>query len=219
MNVMDRRSFLALSARLSALMGLGACATGGIAEGLVKLAGGNAPVLWLEGQCCTGCSVSLLNAEIVTPYRLLTQYISLAFHPTLSAATGGMAIETVNHVIGEGGYLLIVEGSVPLGMPKACMVGEETFGSQLVRAARKAKAVVALGTCAAHGGIPAAENNPTGAVSVPQFFAKEGIATPTIRIPGCPAHPDWLLGTVAHVLQFGLPALDDQGRPKAFLRG
>jgi hydrogenase small subunit len=85
-----------------------------------------------------------------------------------------------------------------------------------LRAAKSAKAVVAVGTCAAFGGIPAAEGNPTGSVSVPKFLTDSGVQAATICVPGCPAHPDWLLGTLAHVLKFGLPALDTLGRPKVF---
>lgn len=216
MNAINRRSFLQLSARVGVAFGLCGSAIPRIAEGLEEMAQGLAPVLWLQGQCCSGCSVSLLDAEAVSPVRLLTGYISLGFHQTLSAATGDQAVETVNEIIKRGGYILAVEGAVPLGMPEACMFGEETFGDQLTRAARSAKAVLAVGTCAAFGGIPAAENNPTGAASVPVFFKKQGIETATIRLPGCPAHPDWLVGTIVHTLKFGLPKLDDLGRPLAY---
>jgi hydrogenase small subunit len=216
MNSINRRSFLALSARLSVLMGLSAGAVPRIAEALQELAQGTAPVLWLQGQCCSGCSVSLLDAESLTPYKLLTQYISLGFHQTLSSATGHQAVETVNKIIAQGGYVLIVEGAVPAKMPKACMFGEETFGSQLARAARNAKAVLAVGTCAAFGGIPAAGNNPTGAVSVPVYLKSQGVGTATVLIPGCPFHPDWFVGTVVHLLKFGMPPLDSLGRPMAY---
>ncbi len=216
MNAISRRSFLELSARLGAVMGLGACAVPRIASALEEMAAGTAPVLWLQGQCCSGCSVALLDAEAISPYRLLTRYISLTFHQTLSTATGHVAVDTVNKTISQGGYLLVVEGSVPAGMPHACTFGEEKFGSQLERAAKNAKAIVALGACAAFGGIPAAGNNPTGASSIPDYLVQQGINTATIRIPGCPAHPDWLLGALTHVLKFGLPPLDTLGRPKAF---
>jgi hydrogenase small subunit len=85
-----------------------------------------------------------------------------------------------------------------------------------VRAAAKAQAIIAQGTCAAFGGIPAAEGNPTGAMSVVSFLKKEGITKPIISLPGCPPHPDWLVGTLVHVLKFGMPALDAEGRPKMF---
>ena len=216
MEPMNRRSFVTLSLRLAAIMGLGAHAAPAMAEALERIVRGRAPALWLQGQCCSGCSVSLLNSEPLGPDQLLTRYLALAFHQTLSGATGHQAVETVNRAIDKGGYLLIAEGSVPAGMPRACMFGEETFPEQLSRAARAAKAVVAVGTCATAGGIPGAEGNVTGALSVPAFLDREGIKVPRICIPGCPAHPDWIVGTLAHVLQFGLPPLDELGRPKTF---
>jgi hydrogenase small subunit len=197
-------------------MGLSASAIPRLAAAAEELASGNAPVLWLQGQCCSGCSVALLDAESISPVKLITQYINLSFHQTLSTATGDQAVDTVNKMIAAGGYILIAEGAVPAGMPKACTFGGEAFGAQLLRAAKAAKAVVAVGTCAAFGGIPAAENNPTGAVSVVQYLKDQGVNTPAILIPGCPCHPDWLLGTVTYVLKMGLPPVDSMGRPKAF---
>ena len=211
-----RRKFFELSAKLAAVMGLGSSVLPGIADALEKLSTGNAPVLWLQGQSCSGCSVSLLNSEEPGPAQILTGYISLLFHSCISAATGGVGTEIINKSIEQGKYILVVEGSVPAGMPEACVVGEETFTKQLSRAAKKADAVVALGSCASFGGIPAAENNPTGAISVPQHLKNEGAAAPVILLPGCPAHPDWLVGTLVHVLKYGIPPLDNKGRPQMF---
>jgi len=196
-------------------MGLSMSAIPRMAEGVEELAR-RARVLWLQGLSCSGCSVSLLNSSPLTPDRLLTRYISLVFHQTLSTATGHVSLEVVNRTIDEGDYILAVEGAVPAGMPTACQFGQEHFGDQLDRAARKAKAVLAIGSCAGSGGIPAVEHNPTGAVGVPAFLKQAGIATPVVSIPGCPVHPDWLVGTLAHVLKFGLPPLDERGRPRAF---
>lgn len=216
MQPISRRSFLEISGRIAALMGLCASAVPRIAEAVEQLASGNAPVLWLQGQSCSGCSVSLLDAESINAPRLLTHYINLRFHQTLSTATGSQAVEAVNTAIAAGGYVLIVEGAVPASMPEACQFGGETFEAQLLRAARNAKAVIAIGSCAAFGGVPAAENNPTGAQAIPVFLHNKGVGTPVIRVPGCPCHPDWLLGTVTHVLKLGVPPLDALGRPKAF---
>ena len=216
MNSLSRRSFLELSAKLCAVMGLGAGAIPRLAEAAEELAAGNAPVLWLQGQSCSGCSISLLDAEAISPVQLLTHYISLTFHQTLSATTGYQAVDTVNKIIAASGYILVVEGAVPAGMPKACVFGGEPFGEQLLRAAKAARAVVAVGSCATFGGIPGADNNPTGAISAAQYLKNQGVSTPAILIPGCPCHPDWLLGTLAHVLKLGIPPLDALGRPKAF---
>lgn len=216
MSDITRRKFLELSAKLAAIMGLGTTAIPQVAEALEKLSAGNAPVLWLQGQSCSGCSVSLLNTEEPGPAQILTTYISLLFHSTLSASTGDISMEVINQSIDRGGYFLVVEGSIPAGMPKACVVGKEHLTKQVTRAAQNAKAVIAVGACASFGGIPGAENNPTGATSVPDFLKKTGIATPVIILPGCPAHPDWVIGTLVHVLKFGIPPLDDKGRPLMF---
>lgn len=216
MNRISRREFLKMGTGLAAMLGLAPLAGVQLAQAMESMAGGQAPVLWLQGQSCSGCSVSFLNTVHPGPADVLTRYISLWFHSTVSAATGHTAMEVINQGIDKGGYYLVVEGSVPAGMDKACVVGHEAFTEQTARAAAKAKAVVALGSCAAFGGIPAAEGNSTGAVSVPEFLAGRGIKTPVVRLPGCPTHPDWLVGTLAHVIKFGLPPLDDLGRPKAF---
>ncbi len=198
------------------MLGLGVSAIPRLAEAVEELSQGLASVLWLQGQSCSGCSVSLLDSESVTPFKLLTRYISLGFHQTLSAATGNQAADVVNKIISQGGYILVVEGAVPAQMPQACMFGDEPFADQLVRAARQAKIILTAGTCSSFGGIPAAENNPTGAISVPAYLKNRGLDMPIIRVPGCPIHPDWLVGTIAHVLKFGLPPVDGLGRPLAF---
>ncbi len=216
MEPITRRSFLTVSLKLATVLGLGASAAPALANALERITRGRAPTLWLQGQCCSGCSVSLLDSEPFGPEQLLTRQIALAFHQTLSGATGHQAVDTVNRAIAAGGHILVVEGSVPVGMPHACLFGDEPFGDQLRRAARAAKAVVAVGACAVSGGIPGAEGNATGATSVPEFLKRNGLSVPCISIPGCPAHPDWIVGTLAHVLEFGLPPLDELGRPRAF---
>lgn len=216
MSPFSRREFLKLGAQMAALLGVGAAMGPRAAKALESLASGEAPVLWLQGQSCSGCSVSLLNSVAPDPLDLLTRYISLWFHSTLSAATGHQCMELINKGIDSGGYFLAVEGSIPAGMPKACVLGHEPITEQVARAAKSAKAVLAVGACAAFGGIPAAQNNPTGSVSVPDFLKQRGIDTPVVRLPGCPVHPDWVVGTLVHVIKFGMPELDDLGRPKAF---
>ncbi len=211
-----RREFLEISAKITALLGLGSSAVPKVAEALEMLSAENLPVLWLQGQSCSGCSVSLLNSENPGPAEILTTYISLLFHSTLSTATGDVGMKIVHRSIDEGGFFLVVEGSMPDRMPEACIMGHEPVTEIVARAARKAKAVIAIGTCASFGGSPSAENNPTGAISGPDFLKKKNISTPVIRLPGCPAHPDWLVGTLVHVIKFGIPPLDDMGRPMMF---
>ena len=214
---LTRRTFLKAGGSLAALMGLGGCAATAVAQALKDLATGNAPVLWLQGQSCSGCSISLLNTENPGPLELITETISLKFHQTLSAVTGSAAGDVVDTWTKQKGqYILIVEGSIPAGMPTACMVGGKPLADQVAAAARNARLVLTAGTCASYGGIPAAKGNPTGAVSVPDYLAARKIETEFIRIPGCPAHPDWVFGTLVHVLKFGMPKLRDDRRPDMF---
>lgn len=216
MITISRREFLAWGASFATLMGLDTAAIPKVAAALENLAAGEVPVLWLQGLSCSGCSVSLLNSEAPGPAEIITSYIALAFHSTLSAATGEVAVEVINEMIEHGGYYLAVEGSMPAGMPAACMLGEEPVADQVLRAARNARAVLSVGACASFGGIPAAEGNPTGAVSVQTFLQGQDVNTPVVNLPGCPAHPDWIVGTLVHVLKFGMPALDEYNRPTMF---
>lgn len=216
MSELSRRKFLQYCGTLTAILGLESTVLPSICEALSQIINGRAPILWLQGQSCSGCSVSLLNAVDPGPAQILTHYVSLCFHSTLSAATGHTCLEIINTMIEKGGYLLILEGSIPTRLPQACMVGDEPLTKQIIRAAKPAKAIIALGTCASFGGIPASEGNLTGAQGAMDYLSSVGISTPLINIPGCPAHPDWLVGTLVYLLKFGTPAVDEWKRPTMF---
>lgn len=227
MSGISRREFLKIGAYLGAIMGLGGVATPTIAAALQRLTHKRPPVLWLHGLACSGCSVSLLNSENPDPLELLTKHIHLNFHSTLSTATGQVAVDAIESTIENGDFVLVVEGSIPAKMPKACKLNHEPIGDLILRAAKAAKKVdgpnnhsvpliIAAGACAAFGGVPAAENNPTGAVSVEEYLSHRGQDALVLNLPGCPVHPDWIVGSLAHVLAFGLPELDKQNRPTMF---
>src|SRR5262249_21680487 len=58
----------------------------------------------------------------------------------------------------------------------------------LKRMAPGAAAVIAIGTCATWGGIPAAIGNPTGSMSVMDFLGadyRSALGLPVVNIPGC----------------------------------
>ena len=189
------------------------------------------PVLWLQGAGCSGCSVSLLNSVSPTIRNALIdevipgKHLNLRFHPTIMAGAGEVVIEELERARQEGGYILVVEGAIPLGAEGAyCLVGERE-GRDIPLAwwveelSGSALAVLAVGSCAAFGGIPAGGINPTSCTSVRELLSSRDIDTPLINIPGCPPHPDWILGTVASLLLQGLPGPDELDlflRPKAF---
>ena len=69
-----------------------------------------------------------------------------------------------------------------------------------------AAATVAIGTCAAFGGLPAAAPNPTGALSVAD--AVPGLRN-LINMPACPANGENLAALIVYYVTFGrLPELD-----------
>lgn len=199
------------------------------------LTGERPPVFWVQGQGCTGCSVTLLNSVHPSIADVLLKVISLEFNPTIMAGEGEGAYEHMLKVAAasKGQYIYAVEGAIPLAHDgKCCVVAEaghkEITMTEVTREmAANAAAVLAIGTCAAYGGIPAAKGSETQAMGVSAFLKKEGIATPVVNIPGCPPHPDWIVGTIGIALQalatntlgiFAAQGLDVIGRPKAFYR-
>jgi len=143
------------------------------------------------------------------------------------AAAGEMAIEAMESTAEEkkDNYMLVVDGAIPTAEDAVYgAVGERngkpvTMAQRVTELAQDSLAVIALGTCASFGGIPASGPNPTAAQPVKKFLDAEGIVKPLINIPGCPPHPDWFVGTVGSIILNGLPKpedLDDLLRPLAF---
>lgn len=191
------------------------------------------PVIWLQCATCTGCSVSVLNSVSPTIKNILIdevvpgKHVNLRFHATIMAGAGDLAMEVAEETMKrqKNGYLLVVEGSIPTvqkGVHGA--IGERnhqpvSMVERVLEFGKDALAIIALGTCATFGGIPAAAPNPTGCVGTKDLLQSKGIEKPVINISGCPPHPDWFVGTVASILLRGLPPpdeLDDFGRPLAF---
>ena len=104
-------------------------------------------------------------------------------------AAGSQAESALQQTIrdNKGKYIALVEGSIPTGFDGAyCTIGGRTAIDIAREVCGNAAATVAVGTCAAYGGIPAAAPNPTGALSV-----ADGIeAHPDPRHP----QPNHLLG-------------------------
>ena len=182
------------------------------------------PVLWIQGQGCTGCSVSLLNIVDPSIADVLLKVISLQYHPTVMASEGEMAMKNLYGIAEEykGKFSLVVEGAIPVSADgKYCIVGEMdhkelTMVDLMKDLAPMAGSILAVGTCAAYGGIPAAKGNETGATGVKSFLQTNGISTPVVNIPGCPPHPDWIVGSIAYLLNRGIPQMDADGRPLVF---
>jgi hydrogenase small subunit len=111
-----------------------------------------------------------------------------------------------------GKFILVVEGAVPTKENGIYMqIANKTGVDMLKHVAASAGAIVAIGSCASWGGIPSADPNPTGASGINQILPGRVIVT----LPGCPANPYILLGTLLQYVALGkLPELDELGRPK-----
>jgi hydrogenase small subunit len=209
-----RRDFLKYSAGAAVMLGLTSLQLSQVEK--VFAGSSNAPVIWLSGSACTGCSVSLMNAVNPTIDSVLINTINLKYHPNIMAAAGDMAVAEARSTAQAGGFVLIVEGAIPTGSAgKYCYVWEEngkpvTMAEAVTSLAAKAKYLVAVGTCASFGGIPAV-NATTGSKGLGAFLGRS-----VINLPGCPAHPDWIIGSLVKVLSGAMPALDLNNRPLDF---
>ena len=217
---------------------------GDIQKVFAQVPEGKVHLIWLPLAADSGCSISMLqayNPDLISsvvdlglsldfwqPY--MTEDYDLGWKsagyttedrsnvPLFSAAYGNSPVD-----------VLVVEGSPQVAAPPGgkpggyCTIGElngqpVTGYDLLQKLAAKATYVVAVGQCSSFGGIPAGKGNLTGATSVVDALKQAGVSTknPVVNLPGCPAHPDWTLVTLASVLGGFKPDLDSLGRPKAF---
>lgn len=153
-------------------------------------------------------------------------------HPALALEAGEAYLNALDQA--EAGelepFLLVVEGS----LFDESLAGDGSFsglghrgGARLTveswvrRLAPVASAVIAIGTCATWGGVPAAQGNVTGAMGLgallgPGFRARSGL--PLVNVPGCAPSGDAFIEVISYtLLHLGgiVPLdLDDQGRPR-----
>ncbi len=203
--------------------------------------------IWLAGGSCDGCSISVLGATNPPLEHLLGGLVPglpklILSHAALSIESGDEYLETFRRA--ERGeldapYVVVLEGSVTnerqikdgsynkgSGGGFYIAIGEENgrpiaTTEWLDRLCHKAAAVIAIGTCATWGGIPAAEGNATGAMGLMDHLGKDfksAFGLPVINIPGCAPIGDNFIETVAAVLLFlqgiaPLPEFDELGRP------
>jgi len=209
---LERRSFLKICTMAAVAVGLPW--TMGARFALAAEKGLKPSVIWLHFQECTGCSESVLRTSHPDLAELILDLISLDYHETLLAAAGNQAEETRRQTMEKhaGKYVCIVEGAIPTKDGGIyCKVGGRTAIDIVRDVADKAGAVIAIGSCASFGGIPASPPNPTGASGVPDVLPGKTVVT----LPGCPANPYILLGTVLQFATLGtLPKLDSKGRPE-----
>jgi NiFe hydrogenase small subunit HydA len=191
-----------------------------------------ANLLWIQAVCCGGETVSLLNSD----------------HPHLMAALSTLGVSVLGHSyfhdqgMGRAEQVmsdctrgkihvdfLVVDGAVYLRAPQAAAWASGKPLADWIRAvAGVADYTVAVGTCASFGGIMACGRNPMGATGIQFHRDQEGgllgadyrsrAGLPVVNVPGCPAHPDWMIGTLwgLRANRLGQADLDRFARPRAY---
>ncbi|MGQ0764665.1 MAG: hydrogenase expression protein HypE [Gemmatimonadota bacterium] len=213
----------------------------------------NVHVFWMAGMSCDGCTITVAGATNPGIEGLLTGTVPampkvILHHPVLSVEAGAEFMQAFKDAWAgklADPYVIVFEGSVPderiaarsggywSAMGSEAIQDSTTGESKLVpttewltRLSPGAAATIAIGTCATWGGIPSAEGNPTGAMSVMDFLGKgyrSALGLPVINIPGCAPQGDNFTETVFATLLFlqglgPLPPFDELGRP-AWLYG
>lgn len=176
------------------------------------------PVVWIETNDSGDNNISFLNSVHPSAGEVLSGMIDLLYSNTFMAAQGARALSMLDRACRLGGDLtLVVEGAVPVGPAGLFNVialtpsGPLTAFEAVRTVGAAAKYVIACGTCASFGGVSAARPNVTRSASVSQVLGR-----PVINVSGCPVNPDWFVGTLAHLQRFGMPPLDEAGRPLLF---
>ncbi len=193
-------------------------------------------LLWLQSGGCGGCSMSLLAAEapdLVT--TLKAAGINLLWHPSLSEACGGELLSLLQRIVAGEQRLdifclegAVIQGPNGSGLFHKLARSERPMRDWIDDLCRAATHVVAVGNCAAYGGITAAGGNPSEACGLQysekscggllggEFLAAGGL--PVVNIAGCPTHPNWVTDTLSQLAagELGLEQLDGFERPRSY---
>jgi hydrogenase small subunit len=198
-------------------------------------------VMWLtSGLGCDGDSVAMTAARSPSLEDLVhgvlpgTPRVAI-YNPMLAFESGDEFVSAFRRAaVGElHPFVLVLEGSVPneqiSGDGHWSGFGVDPDTRQPITVctwidglAPQAAAVLALGTCAAYGGIPAMRGNPTGAMGLRDYLGHDWtsrLGIPIVNLPGCPVQPDNITETLLHLALHvagaePAPELDDQGRPR-----
>ncbi len=189
-------------------------------------------ILWMQTGACSGDTMAILCAEKPSLQSLIDFYsVEILWQPSLSQQPTSYLAKMIDEIsAGERTLdVLCIEGSIITAPNNTGMY--DTFKGrakmEIVQAlADKASYVVAMGTCAAFGGVHASGCNPSDSVGLqfdkaipggllaPDWRSAGG--SPVINVAGCPAHPNTMTQTLAMLASGVDIELDHINRPKAF---
>ncbi len=197
-------------------------------------------ILWITaGLGCDGDTIAMTAATQPSIEDIVMGVIpgipKVHLHnPVLAYENGDEFLEFCHRAAEDklGTFVLVIEGSIPNEQINgdgfwAAFGTDKTTGQPITtcewidRITPNAWAVVAIGTCAAYGGIHAMEGNPTGCMGLPDYLGwdwKSKANIPLVCMPGCPVQPDNFMETLLYLLRQAagtapMIPLDEQLRP------
>jgi hydrogenase small subunit len=195
-------------------------------------------LVWIGGASCDGCTMAMLGAAEPGIEDLLLGRVPDAppitlLHPALALESGDDYRAQLNRAASGQltPFMLILEGSVLdeslAGSGSFSRMGVDVHGGPLTiaawidRLASQAEAVIAIGSCATWGGIPAASGSPTGAMGLENYLGRDFRSRanlPVINVPGCAppgeAFVETLIYVWLHLARLVPLDLDDECRPR-----
>jgi len=119
----SRREFLKYCSIAAGALGLTTTDLLKIEDAFAKIGNGGPHVVWIPGQACTGCTMSLANSIKETDVASLLLFdIDLDYNEQLCAAAGALAVGAAVSAIGKT-TVLAIEGAIP----SAATGGDENF--------------------------------------------------------------------------------------------
>ena len=186
-----------------------------------------ANIVWMQTGACSGDSMALLCADRPSIENLVEHYgLNFLWHPSLTAEHrfGDVSRRPAQR---PGKARHPVHRGQPDDRPQRQRPVRHLEGRAKIDIVRQlaplATHVVAMGTCAAFGGVHAAGPNPTGApaAAIPEQpagrparcrLADARHGQPVINVAGCPAHPNTMTRLLAMLAENEPIALDTLNR-------
>jgi hydrogenase small subunit len=195
-------------------------------------------LIWLTGAGCNGCTMSMLCASEPGIEDLILGNVPdvprvVMIHPEFSLESGDTFRANLERAV-EGSFspfVLVLEGAIPdesrAGDGSFSRMGLTQNGKPITisawvdRLVLKAEAVIAIGSCATWGGIPASHGSPIAAKGLDDYLGQEFRSKgglPVINLPGCAPTGEGFIETLIYVfLHLGrlVPIdLDQERRPR-----